>query len=85
MNFVSLGSRAFVGSIGGGVRGCRLGDGDLGFWGLVGSLEILGSSSKTAWLVYFGTGGLFDSKSCFLRRAFGGDSEGGVRDADLVA
>ncbi len=68
----------------GGVRGCRLGDGDLGFWCLVGSLETLASSPETAWLPYFGTGGLFYRRSCFIRRALGGDSEGGVRDANLV-
>ena len=32
MNFVSMGSIVLVGSIGGGVRGCLLGDGERGFW-----------------------------------------------------
>ena len=85
MNLISVGSMAFGGSIGGGVRGYRLGDGDLGFWGLVGFLKVLDSSSVTAWLVYFGTGAAFGGMSRLDRRAAGGASEGGVRDVDLVA
>lgn len=86
MKFVLIASTDVIGLTNGGVRGRRLGDGDLGFRAWASLVDVLGLSSIAVVELNLGTGGLFlDGMSRFGRKAFDGGSDGGVRDVDLVA